>query len=133
MTSGSLAIIFSVCFVFAASANAQLVELDTASEPDSRAASPPPPTPGLGDEASPAENSTAATGNSFSICQMVESAAAANGLPLEFFARVIWQESRFRPETVGPRTRTGQRAQGIAQFMPMTAAERLLHDPFDPV
>jgi hypothetical protein len=64
---------------------------------------------------------------------MVESAAAANGLPFEFFARVIWQESRFRPDTVGPITRSGQRAQGIAQFMPMTAAERLLHDPFDPV
>jgi soluble lytic murein transglycosylase-like protein len=29
--------------------------------------------------------------------------------------------------------RSGQRAQGIAQFMPMTAAECLLHDPFDPV
>jgi Transglycosylase SLT domain/SPOR domain len=64
---------------------------------------------------------------------MVESAAAANDLPFEFFARVIWQESRFRPDTVGPITRTGQRAQGIAQFMPMTAAERFLHDPFDPV
>jgi hypothetical protein len=133
MTPGSLAVIFSVCFVFAASANAQLAELDTASEPDNPAAGPTPQTPGLGDEASPADNSTAATGNSFSICQIVESAAAANGLPVEFFARVIWQESRFRPDTVGPRTRTGQRAQGIAQFMPMTAAERLLHDPFDPV
>jgi len=68
-----------------------------------------------------------------SICQMIESAAAANGLPFEFFAQVIWQESRFRPDTVGPITRTGQRAQGIAQFMPMTATERLLRDPFDPV
>src|SRR5262245_16419058 len=29
------------------------------------------------------------------ICQLLEAAAAANGLPLEFFARVIWQESRF--------------------------------------
>jgi hypothetical protein len=133
MTSGSLAVIFSVCFVFAASANAQLAELDTASEPDNRPADPRPATAGIGDEAAPADNSTAATGNSFSICQIVESAAAANGLPIEFFARVIWQESRFRPETVGPRTRTGQRAQGIAQFMPMTAAERLLHDPFDPM
>jgi hypothetical protein len=33
---------------------------------------------------------------------------------------------------MGPVTRSGQQAQGIAQFMPMTAAERLLHDPFDP-
>ncbi|MBN8958083.1 MAG: lytic transglycosylase domain-containing protein [Rhizobiales bacterium] len=68
-----------------------------------------------------------------SICLMVESAARANGLPLEFFARVIWQESRFRPRAVGPVTRSGDRAQGIAQFMPGTAAERSLLDPFDPV
>jgi hypothetical protein len=68
-----------------------------------------------------------------SVCLMIESAARANGLPLEFFARVIWQESRFQPDVVGPRTRSGQRAQGIAQFMPGTAAERRLLDPFDPV
>jgi soluble lytic murein transglycosylase-like protein len=63
---------------------------------------------------------------------MVESAAAAHGLPFEFFARVIWQESRFRSHAVGPVTRSGWQAQGIAQFMPMTAAERLLRNPFDP-
>ena len=45
----------------------------------------------------------------------------ANGLPLEFFARVIWQESRFQSDAVGPMTRSGERAQGIAQFMPGTA------------
>lgn len=73
------------------------------------------------------------TGTSESICLLVESAAAANGLPLEFFARVIWQESRFDPDAVGPMTRSGDRAQGIAQFMPGTAAERRLLDPFDPV
>lgn len=67
------------------------------------------------------------------MCLMIESAARANGLPLEFFARVIWQESRFRPDAVGPVTRSGQRAQGIAQFMPGTANERGLLDPLDPV
>ena len=46
---------------------------------------------------------------------------------------MIWQESRFQPNVVGPRTRSGDRAQGIAQFMPRTAAERGLLDPFDPV
>src|SRR5262249_11057900 len=66
-----------------------------------------------------------------SVCLMIESAARAHNLPLEFFARVIWQESRFEPNTVGPRTRSGERAQGIAQFMPRTAAERGLFDPFD--
>jgi soluble lytic murein transglycosylase-like protein len=68
-----------------------------------------------------------------SMCLMIESAARANGLPLEFFARVIWQESRFRSDATGPRTRSGDNAQGIAQFMPRTAAERGLLDPFDPV
>ena len=63
---------------------------------------------------------------------ILASAAAANGLPLEFFARVIWEESRFQPNTVGPMTRSGHRAQGIAQFMPYTADERGLLDPFDP-
>src|SRR6202011_2861992 len=54
-------------------------------------------------------------------------------LPAEFFARIIWQESRFQSDAVGPMTRRGTRAQGIAQFMPGTAAERALLDPFDPV
>jgi Transglycosylase SLT domain/SPOR domain len=68
-----------------------------------------------------------------SICLIAEAAATANGLPFEFFARLIWQESRFRPEAVGPMTRSGERARGIAQFMPRTASERGLLDPNDPV
>jgi Transglycosylase SLT domain/SPOR domain len=67
------------------------------------------------------------------MCLMIESAARAQDLPLEFFARVIWQESHFQSDAVGPVTRNGQRAQGIAQFMPGTANERRLLDPFDPV
>src|SRR5262245_29997959 len=78
-----------------------------------------------------AEDTT--TEKSESLCLMIESAAVAHQLPLEFFARVIWQESRFRANVVGPVTRSGERAQGIAQFMPRTAAERGLLDPFDPV
>ena len=68
-----------------------------------------------------------------SICLLIESAAVANGLPVEFFARVIWRESHYNPNAVGPPTRSGERAQGIGQFMPGTAAERRLLDPFDPV
>jgi hypothetical protein len=85
--------------------------------------------------APPPETPTSASepGSAASICLMIEAAAQANGLPLEFFARVIWQESRFRADAVGPMTRHGDRAQGIAQFMPRTAAERRLLDPFDPV
>jgi hypothetical protein len=68
-----------------------------------------------------------------SVCLMIEAAGRAHDLPPEFFVRVIWQESRFRPDTVGPRRRNGESAQGIAQFMPSTAAEKGLLDPFDPV
>jgi hypothetical protein len=64
---------------------------------------------------------------------IIESAAKANGLPIEFFVRLIWQESRFEPKAEGRATRGGQRAKGIAQFMPATANERRLLDPFDPV
>jgi hypothetical protein len=74
-----------------------------------------------------------APGSHESVCLMIESAARASALPVDFFARIIWQESRFRPDVVGPATRSGQRAQGIAQFMPGTAAERGLLDPFNPV
>jgi Transglycosylase SLT domain len=62
------------------------------------------------------------------ICEVVAEAAAENNISLSLFARLIWQESRFRNETV---SRAG--AQGIAQFMPETAAERGLDDPFDPL
>jgi hypothetical protein len=62
------------------------------------------------------------------ICRAVEQDAAENELPVEFFARVIWQESRFNAQAV---SRKG--AQGIAQFMPRTADWRGLVDPFDPI
>ena len=80
----------------------------------------------------PAE-AVADTNTREAMCLMIESAARAEDLPLEFFARVIWQESRYQADAVGPVTRSGQRAQGIAQFMPGTASERRLLDPFDPV
>jgi len=72
-----------------------------------------------------------ATNNS--ACLMIESAANSNGLPVGFFTRLIWRESHFNPDAIGPVTRSGQRAQGIAQFMPGTAADRDLSDPFNPV
>ncbi|MEA2988756.1 MAG: hypothetical protein QOG83_1467, partial [Alphaproteobacteria bacterium] len=87
----------------------------------------------LGAGASAQEQPATAETTSSSICLLIESAATANDLPLEFFARLIWQESSFRPDAVGPVTRSGERAQGIAQFMPRTASERGLLDPFDPV
>ena len=62
------------------------------------------------------------------ICRTIEQSAAENGLPVEFFAKVIWQESRFNAFAV-----SNKGAQGIAQFMPRTADARGLADPFDPV
>jgi len=61
------------------------------------------------------------------LCRMIEGAAATHGVPVDFFTRLIWQESSFR---TGISSRAG--AQGVAQFMPGTAAERGLSDPFDP-
>jgi hypothetical protein len=85
-------------------------------------------------QASPASPPpTPAKSASDAICLMMESAASANGLPLEFFVRLIWKESRFHADAIGPRTRSGERASGIAQFMPGTAAERGLLDPLDPI
>src|SRR5215470_7438343 len=94
------------------------------------------PPPATADAPPPAAPPPARAGNvdvRESLCLMIEAAARSQNLPLEFFARVIWQESRFQADVVGPRTRSGDRAQGIAQFMPRTAAERGLLDPFDPV
>ncbi len=62
------------------------------------------------------------------ICRAVEQDAAENGLPVEFFARVIWQESRFNALAV-----SSKGAEGIAQFMPATSDYRGLVDPFDPI
>ncbi len=69
-----------------------------------------------------AETPAAAT-----LCSALEAAAARNGLPFPFFTRLIWQESHFDPLARSP---VG--AQGVAQFMPATAAERGLVDPFEP-
>jgi Transglycosylase SLT domain len=62
------------------------------------------------------------------VCRTLEEAAAENSLPVEFFARVIWQESRFNARAVSPKG-----ASGIAQFMPQTAGWHGLADPFDPI
>ena len=60
-------------------------------------------------------------------CEALRDAAEASEIPLPFFARLLWQESRFQSSEVSP---VG--AQGVAQFMPSTAAEVGLDDPFDP-
>ncbi|GHA38009.1 glycosyl transferase [Devosia pacifica] len=59
-------------------------------------------------------------------CVAIASFADRWNLPPAFFARLIWQESRFDPEAISPAG-----AQGIAQFMPGTARLRALANPFD--
>ena len=61
------------------------------------------------------------------VCRLIEGAAQAHRLPVGFMTRVIWRESSFRPAVVSPAG-----AKGIAQFMPGTAQQRGLADPFDP-
>jgi hypothetical protein len=61
------------------------------------------------------------------VCSLVEQAARANHIPVAVLTRLIWTESRFRADVT-----SSKGAQGIAQFMPGTAAERGLADPFDP-
>ncbi|HEX2448483.1 MAG TPA: lytic transglycosylase domain-containing protein [Methyloceanibacter sp.] len=61
------------------------------------------------------------------VCPIMQQQAEARGLPPMPFVRLIWKESRFNPHAVSPKG-----AQGIAQFMPGTAEERGLNDPFEP-
>jgi len=60
-------------------------------------------------------------------CNALKEAAESSNIPIGFFARLLWQESRFRSSEV-----SSAGAQGVAQFMPGTAAEVGLDDPFDP-
>jgi hypothetical protein len=62
------------------------------------------------------------------LCGYAAAVARANDLPVPFFANLIWQESSFNTKTV---SRVG--AQGIAQFMPGTAVEYGLLNPFEPM
>ncbi|WP_432449619.1 lytic transglycosylase domain-containing protein [Aliiroseovarius marinus] len=60
-------------------------------------------------------------------CRAIEVLATHHGLDVGFFARLIWQESRFDPNAI---SHAG--AQGIAQFMPGTAKLRGLRNAFNP-
>jgi hypothetical protein len=73
----------------AAIVNAQQPDPDRPTQPDDALGSAA-PNAGAADQRPGAET----------ICQMIEAAAAANELPFEFFARVIWQESRFRSDVI---------------------------------
>lgn len=61
------------------------------------------------------------------LCAQIEAEANRHGLPPDFLARLLWQESRFDPNAISPKN-----AMGIAQFIASTAALRGLSDPFNP-
>jgi hypothetical protein len=73
-------------------------------------------------EAEPATDNALAT-----LCGIVETSAKTENLPVNFFTRLIWRESAFQTGAISPAG-----AMGVAQFMPGTASERGLADPFDP-
>ena len=62
------------------------------------------------------------------LCNALYTSAQDNDLPVQFFANLIWQESRLRDDAVSKKG-----AMGIAQFMPDAARETGLDDPFDPL
>ncbi|MGC1777941.1 MAG: lytic transglycosylase domain-containing protein [Xanthobacteraceae bacterium] len=62
------------------------------------------------------------------LCNALFSSALDNDLPVPFFANLIWQESRLQDDAVSKKG-----ALGIAQFMPQTAVETGLDNPFDPL
>jgi hypothetical protein len=104
--------------VAASIASASVLALASSSRADTETPHPEVPSP---------ENVTARPSTD-DICATLEFAATVHQLPLAFFTRLIWQESRFRPDAV---SRAG--ARGIAQFMPRTAQWRGLADPHDPI
>jgi hypothetical protein len=62
------------------------------------------------------------------ICHSLVEAATSNDLPAPFFIHLLFRESGFKSAVISPAG-----ALGIAQFMPETAAERGLDNPFDPL
>jgi hypothetical protein len=117
-------LLLCVLVAVSAPANAQAPATSSANQstPPAPQTEPPPTAP---PKPQPAPNTPPTADD---ICRAVEQDAAENALPVEFFARVIWQESRFNAQAVSKKG-----AQGIAQFMPATADWRGLADPFDPI
>ncbi|MGJ8625602.1 MAG: lytic transglycosylase domain-containing protein [Sulfitobacter sp.] len=63
----------------------------------------------------------------YDTCNAIQIFAKRHKLNRDFFARLIWQESRFDPNAL-----SHANARGIAQFIPSTAALRGLADPYNP-
>ncbi len=63
----------------------------------------------------------------YDTCNAIDVFTRRHGLNRDFFARLIWQESRFDPNAL-----SHANARGIAQFIPSTAKLRGLKDPYNP-
>ena len=63
----------------------------------------------------------------YDTCQAIDTFARHNAIDPAFFARLIWQESRFDPNALSPAS-----ARGIAQFIDSTAQLRGLRDSYNP-
>ncbi|MCE0505149.1 lytic transglycosylase domain-containing protein [Roseivivax sp. GX 12232] len=63
----------------------------------------------------------------YDTCAAIGSFARTHGIDPHFFARLLWQESRFDPNALSPAA-----ARGIAQFIDRTAARRGLTDSLNP-
>jgi hypothetical protein len=113
--SASQAVSFAARFIESAAASDELASVSLEETPG--------PTP---QPEEPASKPTAVSAMD-AFCHALREAAETSGIPVPFFARLIWQESRFRSNEV---SHAG--ARGVAQFMPETAAEVGLDDPFDP-
>ncbi|WP_348521656.1 transglycosylase SLT domain-containing protein [Bosea sp. ANAM02] len=75
----------------------------------------------------PAQTDQASSGIQDALCRLIDDTAREQSMPAAFLTRLIFQESSFRANVTSPAG-----AQGVAQFMPGTARERGLIDPFDP-
>ncbi len=84
--------------------------------------------PKQNDGPEPSAASTAPPSTTPSLCEVLATAATTNDLPVDFFNRLIWQESHFKADAISPKG-----AQGIAQFMPETARLSGLENPFNPL
>ena len=103
-------------------------QTEHAPEQSTPAASTPAAAPDNSSTPSAATDNSSDPSKGSGVCEALANAAATNDLPVDFFTRLIWQESRFKPDAI---SRAG--AQGIAQFMPATARLRGLENPFDPL
>lgn len=61
----------------------------------------------------------------------IHAAEDRNGMPRDLLTRLLYQETRFRPEIIDGTVRSSVGAAGLGQFMPATAA-RFGINPLDP-